>query len=190
MIVTGVGMAIPSLRRAGMCAIARKAFAPCSVSLQQVRWQLPIASALSSMTPSRSGVVSDSEDGAQTQRRSAPAGEAMSGQPLPARTVPDEILCFSCRTYIAGDSDDRYPNAHGVHPAEFKVELMVPVPLLGLSENEEERLIQLVGPRYKEKKKMLRLVSDRFPNRIDNKRYLVHLLENILVEARNVDDED
>ena len=74
---------------------------------------------------SAAGVVSDSEDGAQTQRRSAPAGEAMSGQPLPARTVPDEILCFSCRTYIAGDSDDRYPNAHGVHPAEFKVELMV-----------------------------------------------------------------
>lgn len=114
----------------------------------------------------------------------------MSGQPLPPRTVPDEILGFSCRTYMAGDSDDRYPNVHGVHPAEFKVELTVSVPLLRLSAREEERLIQIVGPRYKENRRMLRLVSDRFPNRIDNKRYLVHLLENILVEARNVEDED
>lgn len=49
----------------------------------------------------------------------------MWGEPLPPRTVPDEILGFSCRTYMAGDSDDRYPNVHGVHPAEFKVELTV-----------------------------------------------------------------
>eukprot|EP00904_Undaria_pinnatifida_P011682 jgi/Undpi1/7644/HiC_scaffold_23.g10117.m1 len=91
---------------------------------------------------------------------------------------------------MAGDSDDRYPNIHGVHPAEFKVGLSVPVPLLGLSPKEEERLIQLVGPRYKSKGQMLQLVSDRFPNRIDNKRFLVNLLENILVEARNVDDDE
>lgn len=49
----------------------------------------------------------------------------MSGEPLPPRTVPDDILGFSCRTYMAGDADERYPNAHGVHPAEFKVELRV-----------------------------------------------------------------
>ncbi|CBJ31376.1 conserved unknown protein [Ectocarpus siliculosus] len=136
----------------------------------------------------------------------------MSGEPLPPRTVPDDILGFSCRTYMAGDADERYPNAHGVHPAEFKVELRVPVPLLGLAPAEEERLIQIVGPRYLERQQVLRLVSDRFPNRIDNKsapetrldmrtkavvdnylafqRYLVHLLENILVEARNIDDEE
>ena len=48
----------------------------------------------------------------------------------------------------------------------------VPVPLLGLSPKEEERLIQLVGPRYKEKEQELKLVSDRFPNRIDNKVYI------------------
>lgn len=40
---------------------------------------------------------------------------------------------------------------------------------MGLSPKEEERLIQLVGPRYKSKGQMLQLVSDRFPNRIDNK---------------------
>ena len=49
------------------------------------------------------------------------------------------------------------------------MKIKVPVPLLGLSPKEEERLIQLVGPRYKEKEQLLKLVSDRFPNRIDNK---------------------
>lgn len=47
--------------------------------------------------------------------------------------------------------------------------LQVTVPLLGLAPREEERLIKIVGPRYKEKRQVLRLVSDRFPNRIDNK---------------------
>lgn len=54
------------------------------------------------------------------------------------------------------------------NPARGTV-VQVHVPLLELSEAEEERLIQLVGPRYKERTEMLRLVSDRFPNRIDNK---------------------
>ncbi|CAN0097339.1 unnamed protein product [Scytosiphon promiscuus] len=139
----------------------------------------------SSMT-SRPGGDADSHDGDEE----GGGGGSMSGEPLPPRTVPDEILGFSCRTYMAGDSDERYPNVHGVHPAEFKVELTVPVPLLELSPAEESRLIQIVGPRYLERRQVLRLVSDRFPNRIDNKRYLVHLLENILVEARNLEDDD
>ncbi|CAM9653765.1 unnamed protein product [Pylaiella littoralis] len=143
----------------------------------------------SSMTASRPGGDEDGDSSEGGVRQAGHGGGGMSGHPLPPRTVPDDILGFSCRTYMAGDSDDRYPNAHGVHPAEFKVELTVPVPELGLSASEEERLIQIVGPRYRENRQVLRLVSDRFPNRIDNKRYLVHLLENILVEARNVEDE-
>lgn len=70
-------------------------------------------------TPALSGGDADEE------RQAGAGGGAMSGQPLPPRTVPDDILGFSCRTYMAGDSDDRYPNVHGVHPAEFKVELTV-----------------------------------------------------------------
>lgn len=67
----------------------------------------------------------DSEDGASSGRQAGRGGGAMARQPLPTRTVPDDILGFSCRTYMAGDSEDRFPNVHGVHPAEFKVELMV-----------------------------------------------------------------
>ena len=58
--------------------------------------------------------------------------------------------------------------------------VQVPVPLLDLSEKEEERLIQLVGPRYRSKDQMLKLVSDRFPNRIDNK---VTLVSSTLYES-------
>lgn len=54
------------------------------------------------------------------------------------------------------------------HPHALYV-VQVPVPLLGLSALEEEMLIQIVGPRYRENRQVLRLVSDRFPNRIDNK---------------------
>lgn len=41
------------------------------------------------------------------------------------RTVPDGCLNFTMRHYVGADTSDRYPNVHGVHPAEFKVELMV-----------------------------------------------------------------
>ena len=58
--------------------------------------------------------------------------------------------------------------------------VQVPVPLLDLSEKEEERRIQLVGPRYRSKDQMLKLVSDRFPNRIDNK---VTLVSSTLYES-------
>ncbi|CAM9800996.1 unnamed protein product [Ectocarpus sp. 13 AM-2016] len=188
---TGLARALPAAaRRAGTAATAAAASRRCPHPAVFVL--RPAAAAegargsgllFSSMSASRAGGDEDSIE-------ESGGGGAMSGEPLPPRTVPDDILGFSCRTYMAGDADERYPNAHGIHPAEFKVELRVPVPLLGLAPAEEERLIQIVGPRYLERQQVLRLVSDRFPNRIDNKRYLVHLLENILVEARNVDDEE
>ncbi|CAM9346690.1 unnamed protein product [Choristocarpus tenellus] len=106
---------------------------------------------------------------------------------LPERTVPDEALRFKCRGYIGSDTGDRYPNVHGIHPAEFKVELKVVVDELGLPSPQKDRLKMLVGPRYNPSKDELRLISERFPNRIDNKRYLVTLLEKLVLEARKVD---
>lgn len=43
------------------------------------------------------------------------------------------------------------------------------MPDLGLTEKQEERLLLLVGPRYHAKRKVLKLVCDTYPNRIDNK---------------------
>jgi len=41
--------------------------------------------------------------------------------------------------------------------------------------------------RYDKQARQLKLVSNRFPNRIENKRYLVYLLENLLAEARRAE---
>ena len=55
---------------------------------------------------------------------------------------------------------------------------------LGLSEHEVQRMAVLVGPRYNWKTGEVKLVAEKFPNRIENKRYLIFLLENLLLEAR------
>ena len=44
----------------------------------------------------------------------------------------------------------------------------------------------MVGPRYNQGKKQVKLTTDRFPNRIENKRYLIMLLENLLLETKNI----
>jgi hypothetical protein len=43
--------------------------------------------------------------------------------------------------------------------------------------------------RYNSGRNEITLVADRFPSRIENKRYLVLLLENLLAEARRLAEE-
>ena len=57
---------------------------------------------------------------------------------------------------------------------------------LGLNKDEEAVMIEMVGKRYNQGRKEIRLTADRFPNRIENKRYLVCLLENLVREAKNL----
>ena len=57
---------------------------------------------------------------------------------------------------------------------------------LGLTKEEEAVVIAMVGTRYNQGRKEIKLTSDRFPNRIENKRYLVVLLENLLTEAKTL----
>ena len=45
----------------------------------------------------------------------------------------------------------------------------------------------MVGPRYNTGKQEIKLVSDRFPNRIENKRYLILLLEKLIADAKRID---
>lgn len=52
-------------------------------------------------------------------------GEVVRHIHMPPRSVPDELLTITMRTYKGADTADRYPNVHGIHPAEFKVELRV-----------------------------------------------------------------
>ena len=42
----------------------------------------------------------------------------------------------------------------------------------------------MVGPRYNTGKKEVRLTSDRFSNRVENKKYLTNLLEKLIAESK------
>ena len=55
---------------------------------------------------------------------------------------------------------------------------------LGLTKDEEAILLEMVGKRYNQGRKEIKLTADRFPNRIENKRYLIVLLENLVTEAK------
>ena len=44
----------------------------------------------------------------------------------------------------------------------------------------------MVGPRYNVGKQELKLTASRFNNRIENKRYLLFILENLLLETKRI----
>ncbi|KAG5184763.1 ribosomal protein S24/S35, mitochondrial, conserved domain-containing protein [Tribonema minus] len=106
---------------------------------------------------------------------------------LPPRTIPEELLTFKARTYFASDTGNPYPNVHGVHLAEFKVVLSVRMEDLGLDRTQQEKLRKLAGLRFNKKEQILRLPCELFPSRVENKKYLVYLLETLLEEARKPD---
>ena len=45
---------------------------------------------------------------------------------------------------------------------------------------------RLVGNRYRPGSREVKLTYDRFPNRIENKRYLIIILENLILEAKKI----
>ena len=44
----------------------------------------------------------------------------------------------------------------------------------------------MLGKRYNQGKREFRLISSRFPNRIENKKYLTLLLEKLILEAKEL----
>ena len=62
------------------------------------------------------------------------------------------------------------------------------VKLSELNLNDTERLIfiRMVGPRFFQPENEVKLVTSRFPNRIENKKYLIYLLEILLLETRRL----
>ena len=57
---------------------------------------------------------------------------------------------------------------------------------LALTKPEEYILIRMVAKRYNTGRREIRLTTERFPNRIENKRYLIYLLENLVAEAKKL----
>lgn len=57
---------------------------------------------------------------------------------------------------------------------------------LKLSSRETKILIEMVGKRFNTGKRQIKLVTERFPNRIENKKYLMFLLETLVNETRQL----
>lgn len=53
-------------------------------------------------------------------------------------------------------------------------------------EAEKEILLQIVGSRYNPEKNELKLSSEKFGSRIENKRYLVGMIEKIVSNSREL----
>jgi hypothetical protein len=47
-------------------------------------------------------------------------------------------------------------------------------------------MIRMVGPRYNQGRHEIKLTASRFTNRVENKRYLVYLLEQLVAEAKEL----
>jgi hypothetical protein len=56
-----------------------------------------------------------------------------------------------------------------------------------LTAGEQQILRRMVGPRYSTGNSEIRLTSNRFPNRMENKKYLIFLLEALVREAKTLE---
>ena len=57
---------------------------------------------------------------------------------------------------------------------------------LNLSKGEEDILISIVGRRFNQNKKEIKIISNRFPNRLENKRYAILQLDKLIFEAKKI----
>mmetsp|Transcript_4940 Transcript_4940/g.6688 ORF Transcript_4940/g.6688 Transcript_4940/m.6688 type:complete len:188 (-) Transcript_4940:78-641(-) len=79
------------------------------------------------------------------------------------------------------------PQAPYIQENEFKITLKVNMADIPLeNEVEREMLLQLVGKRYHERTNRLMLTSNKFPSRIENKRYLVDILDRLVISAKKL----
>ena len=49
--------------------------------------------------------------------------------------------------------------------------------------------LQMVGPRFNQGKNEVRLTAEKFANRLENRKYLVYLLEQLVAEAKRISDQ-
>ena len=102
------------------------------------------------------------------------------------RTVASDKLHFQFRATFGHGSSILYPHLK-FHPADFKVGLVVKVEDCGFqSDLEKDIFIEMVGKRYNTGKKAVRLTSNRFSNRVENKKYLTLLLERLIAESKKL----
>uniref|UniRef100_A0A7S4N5K5 Small ribosomal subunit protein mS35 mitochondrial conserved domain-containing protein n=1 Tax=Odontella aurita TaxID=265563 RepID=A0A7S4N5K5_9STRA len=95
--------------------------------------------------------------------------------------IPEDRLRFRTTAY------GRYQLAPFINPAEHKVKMLVSVRDIPLeSDLEREIFHQVVGQRFVQKTKELKLSSGVFASRIENKRHLVSMLERIVAHTKRL----
>lgn len=57
---------------------------------------------------------------------------------------------------------------------------------LGLDKNEAEVMKALVDRRYNHGRDEIKLTFEKFKNRMENKKYVIYTLENLIIEAKRL----
>lgn len=95
--------------------------------------------------------------------------------------IPETVLKFRTTCY------DRLMLAPYVQPSEYKVILQVQMKHLPLETHvEKEIFYQIVGTRFNHDSQELKLTSNQFASRIENKRHLCWMLDRIVMGAKNL----
>lgn len=95
--------------------------------------------------------------------------------------IPETVLKFRTTCY------DRLMLAPYVQPSEYKVILQVKMKHLPLeTDAEKEIFYQIVGKRFNHESQELKLTSNQFASRIENKRHLCWMLDRIVMGAKNL----
>ena len=95
--------------------------------------------------------------------------------------IPESALRFKTTSY------GRYILPPYVAPGEHRVTVNVPLSAIPFNnDDEKEILLQIVGSRYVKEKGFVQLSAEKFASRIENKRYLVDLIEQIVASSRRL----
>ena len=95
--------------------------------------------------------------------------------------VPESALRFRTRSY------ERSVLPPYVEAGEHRVVVKLAVKNIPFgSEREREVFLEMVGPRYRPKTDEVQLSSEKFASRIENKRYLVDMIERLVESSREL----
>lgn len=154
-------------------------------------------SSSSSITTSNEDYVSPFEEFLSRMERNGPTTLDMAGATAANATtttessknatkilqcgIPETALRFSTTSY------GRTMNEPYVHPTEHRVIMKVNTNLISTNVVERELLRSVVGHnRWNDERNELRLMSDQFGSRIENKRHLVHILDRIVLSCQRL----
>jgi hypothetical protein len=123
------------------------------------------------------------------RRCAAPTRRRLGDAAVPSAspTIDESVLKFEMRTYIHGGRKLPIPEAHRI--GEYKVKVSVHADDLGLDDLARAKLAYLAGPRFDGPTRTLTLTAERFPSRVENRRYLVHQLQLLKAAAEDADAE-